>query len=142
MVFPESDGCSREVIVFRIGLLIVAALESAARKGRDVRVDLLRGNAGVGESRGPKFDELLDDFLSLEIHVLGRMFAAEAPVEQRTITKVLAGLEILADHGLPAGNHTGKQLRPIERLETIQSLVDRAAQKGGSVLHLPHNHLA
>ena len=37
-----------------------------------MRVNLLRGNTGLGEPAGPEFDELLNDLFPLEVQVAWR----------------------------------------------------------------------
>ena len=78
----------------------------------------------------------------LEVQVRRRVFATESSVQQRAISEIFAGLEILPDHGLPAGNHAREQLRPVALLELFTSGLDCLAHEGGALPHLPQDHLA
>jgi len=53
-------------------------------------VDVLRGDTGVGDSFGPELDEFLDGAFQLATHVLRRVLATEAPVEQCAVSEVLS----------------------------------------------------
>ena len=100
-------------------------------------VDFLGRDTGLGDAGRPEVDELLHDAFQLDVHVLRRVFATEAPVEQRAIAEGFARLGILSDHGFPAGDHTREQFRPVELLQPVHPCLDGLANQGAALLHFP-----